>query len=674
MSAVVDKKKITQSYQKLKDEIAHHDYQYHVLDAPSIPDSEYDKLYRKLQAIEADFPELVTPDSPTQRVGFKPSGHLPPIKHLYPMLSLSNGFADQDIFDFDKRIKDRLKTHKEIAYVCAPKFDGAAVSLVYEDGYLKHAATRGDGQVGEDITANVRTIRAVPLKLQGVQVKGRIEIRGEVYIPKAAFEAMNREAEVNGDKIFANPRNAAAGTLRQLDPAITAKRPLSIFCYSLHSDKHQQKHRVHQDDLNTMVELGLPVCKEISVCKSVSACLEYYQNILAKRDDLPYEMDGVVYKVNNLSFQEKLGFIARAPRWAIAHKFPAQEVMTTLHDVEFQVGRTGAITPVARLEPVHVGGVTISNATLHNMDEVERKGVEIGDQVIVRRAGDVIPEVVSAVIEKRPKGTKKIKMPKRCPVCKSDIEHIPGEAVARCSGGLYCEAQMSEGIKHFVSRKAMDIDGLGSKLVEQLLEAGKIKTIADIYKLKKSDVIHLERMGDKSADNLLAAIEASKETTFAKFIYALGIREVGSATALELSKQFDSLDALEAATHDDLVNIEGIGPIVAKHIVLFFHEKHNQKVIAALIKAGIQWPKLTKKKKVDDHFFSGKTVVLTGTLTVFKREELKEILQSLGAKVSGSVSAKTDYLICGENAGSKLKKAESLGVEVLDEQTLLKKL
>ncbi len=653
---------------QLREQLNHHSYLYYVLDNPEIPDSEYDRLYRELQQLEQEHPALITPDSPTQRVGEQPLKSFSQVTHRVPMLSLDNVFSEDELKAFFKRIHDRLERDDELEFNAEPKLDGLAVSLVYDNGLFIQAATRGDGATGEDVTQNVKTIHSVPLRLTGKAYPGLLEVRGEIFMPKAGFNELNKRALENGDKAFVNPRNAAAGSIRQLDPKITASRPLAFYCYSTGAVENGNLPDTQNKMLLQLQKWGLPVCPEVELIKGIEGCLSYYENIQRQRDDLPYDIDGVVYKVNSLDLQGSLGFVARAPRWAIAHKFPAQEEVTYISHVDFQVGRTGAITPVARLEPVFVGGVTVSNATLHNVDEIERKDIRIGDKVFIRRAGDVIPEVVRVVPGSRKKQVKKIKLPVRCPVCGSDIERIEGEAIARCTGGLICRAQRAEAIKHFASRKAMDIDGLGDKLVEQMVESGVIETVVDLYRLEVSSIAGLDRMGQKSAENLLAAIDNSRKPALAKLIYALGIREVGEATARSLASSFGNLQAIMAADEDALQNIQDIGPVVAKHIIHFFSQAHNQRVIEQLLKEiDIQLPAASTGKQV----LSGKTFVITGTLSGMTRDEAKELLQTAGANVTGSVSAKTDYLLAGEKAGSKLAKAEKLGVEVIDEARLL---
>lgn len=665
-----NKSEIEKRVAELRATLDNYNYQYYVLDHPTVPDAEYDRLLRELQQIETEHPELVSTDSPTQRVGAKPDNGFEEVTHELPMLSLDNAMTDEELVSFDKRIKDRLKSSADIEYVCEPKLDGLAVSLLYENGQLVRGATRGDGTTGENITLNVRTIRAIPLKLRGEHIPERIEIRGEVFMPKSVFEALNDQAREQGSKTFANPRNAAAGSLRQLDPSITAKRKLSFYAYSmgLVSDDYELEDS-HYGRLQQIKNLGLPVSEEVKVVKGADGCQDYHQSILQKREKLAYEIDGVVNKVNSIELQEELGFVARAPRWAIAHKFPAQEEMTQLLGVDFQVGRTGALTPVARLEPVSVGGVTVSNATLHNMDEIARLDARIGDTVIIRRAGDVIPQVVSVILEKRPSDAEEILTPSHCPVCDSPVERTEGEAVIRCTGGLICSAQRNESIKHFASRKAMDIDGLGDKLVEIFAEKEMIKTISDLYRLKASDIAALDRMGKKSAENLINALEQSKKTTLPKFLYSLGIREVGEVTAKNIANHFCSLDGIIAASQAELESVPDVGPIVAHHIRAFFDNEENIEQINELKQLGVNWPDIEKKSD-EDLPLKGKTYVITGTLEGISRSEAKSKLEELGAKVSGSVSSKTTALIAGASAGSKLKKAQELGVEVLD-QTFL---
>lgn len=656
----------------LRDELDYHNYQYYALDKPTIPDAEYDRLLRQLQVLEAAYPELITADSPTQRVGSMPLPAFSQVKHELPMLSLDNAFSADELQDFNRRIQERLKSSEAIEFACEPKLDGIAVSLLYENGKLVLGATRGDGSTGEDITQNVRTIRSIPLRLKGEGIPSRLEVRGEIYMPKAGFEKLNADAASKDERQFVNPRNAAAGSLRQLDARITAQRPLEMCAYSVGVAEGGQLPDKHGDILQALSGWGFRINREMQVVTGIEACEQYYERLAEKRNQLSYDIDGIVYKVNDIALQKTLGFISRAPRWAIARKFPAQEELTTLLDVEFQVGRTGAITPVARLQPVFVGGVTVSNATLHNEDEIRRLDVRIGDTVIVRRAGDVIPQIVSVIDARRPAAAKAVSFPEVCPVCGSDIVQVPGEAVKRCSGGLACEAQVKEAIKHFASRKAMDIDGLGDKLVEQLVDEGRIAHIVDLYQLQVEDLTSLERMGEKSSANLLAAIEASKETTLARFIYALGIREVGEATARNLAQHFaaDGLDALMAADKVSLMAINDVGPVVAGFIVNFFEQAENRHQISQLIEKGVHWPQLSPTSG-NPQALAGKVYVLTGTLESMTRDQAKEYLQRLGANVTGSVSKKTDYLVAGPGAGSKLTKAQNLGVEVIDEGSLI---
>lgn len=662
---------ILKKAQVLRQKIQEHNYRYHVLDDPTISDAEYDQLFQQLQKLEAQYPKLITSDSPTQRVGAEPLKEFAKVQHDIPMLSLENGFSDEDVRAFDERAHDRLHETKSIDYVCEPKMDGLAVSILYRDGKLVRAATRGDGVTGEDITENIRTIASVPLHLRGDDYPSLLEVRGEVYMPLKGFAAMNARALEKGEKVFANPRNAAAGSVRQLDSRITAARPLSIFCHGVGVVSGYKLPDKYSEILELLKKWGLPVNPEVKIAHGIDECLAFYKKLGEKRAKLPYEIDGVVYKVNRISDQEKLGFVSRAPRWALAHKFPAVEVNTLLEAVEFQVGRTGALTPVARLKPVLVAGVTVSNATLHNMDEVKRKDVHIGDTVIVRRAGDVIPEVVGVVKQNRSAHAKAIHLPKNCPVCHSHIEQIEGEAVARCTAGLFCPAQRKEAIRHYASRRAMDIEGLGEKLVDQLVDVGLIKNVADIYQLSLAQLADLDRMAEKSAQNILDALEESKKTTLARFLYALGIREVGEATAKQLAHYYGDLPPLFSATEEELQAIPDIGPVVAKYIVSFFSEKHNREVIQKLIDSGIHWEKV---KKAAHAPLAGKTFVLTGTLESMSRDEAKEKLESLGAKVAGSVSAKTTYVVAGSDAGSKLKKAQELNIEILDEKAFLQML
>lgn len=658
----------------LQTTLRHHEYQYHVLDAPEVPDAEYDRLMQELKALEAAHPELITPDSPTQRVGAAPLSAFEQVRHEVPMLSLDNAFDEESYLAFNKRIQDRLKSTDEITFCCELKLDGLAVSLLYENGLLVRAATRGDGTTGENITANVRTIRAIPLRLQGDNIPARVEVRGEVFMPQAGFEKLNEEARRTGSKVFANPRNAAAGSLRQLDPRITAKRPLTFFCYGFGLLEGGEMPRTHHARLQQFKAWGLPVSDRIRLCHTPEEVLAFYRQIEAERATLGFDIDGVVIKVDSQDLQDRLGFVARAPRWAVAFKFPAQEQMTWVRDVEFQVGRTGAITPVARLEPVQVAGVMVSNATLHNADEIDRLGLRIGDRVIIRRAGDVIPQVVGVVESERPADARQVNFPTACPVCGSDVERVEGEVVARCTGGLICGAQRKGALKHFVSRRAMDIDGLGDKIIDQLVEKEYVKTPADLFGLTAGKLTGLDRMGPKSAQNIVNALEKAKQTTLARFLYALGISEVGEATAANLAAHFGSLDKIIAADLDALIAVQDVGKVVASHIRNFMDEESNLEVIRQLIEvAGVHWPVVEALNADEiDSPFAGKTVVLTGSLTILSRDEAKDRLTALGAKVSGSVSKKTDLVIAGEAAGSKLVKAQALGIEVIDEAEMIR--
>ncbi len=664
---------ITQETNKLREEIETHNYRYYVLDDPQVPDAEYDRLMNRLKEIEGAHPELIVPSSPTQRVGAKPVDDFETVKHEIPMLSLDNAFGEQDMVDFEKRIKDRLKSDAELEFCCEPKLDGLAISLMYENGELVRGATRGDGAVGEDITLNARTISNVPLKLRASGWPQLVEVRGEVYMPKAGFEKLNKQQAEKGEKLFVNPRNAAAGALRQKDPSLTAKRPLQFCCYSLGLVQNGEMPDTQIEILNTFKSWGLKTNPDTQVVKGVDGCLDYYSQMEQKRNQLDYEIDGLVFKINSLALQQELGFVSRAPRWAIAHKFPAQEEMTILEKVEFQVGRTGAITPVARLKPVFVGGVTVSNATLHNSDEIARLGVMEGDTVVIRRAGDVIPQIVKVIEEKRPDDASEIKFPDACPVCDSAVERVEGEAVVRCTAGLFCEAQRKEGIKHFVSRKAMDIEGLGEKLIDVLVDQKLITKLSDLYKLEKDQLANLERMAEKSAQNVLDALEKSKQTTLPKFLYALGIREVGEATARNIANHFGSLTDIANATEEQLLQVDDVGPVASRHLVNFFSERHNRDEINELNALGIQWP--TIEVKQDSELpLKDQTWVVTGKLETMGRDDAKARLQALGAKVAGSVSKKTTYLVAGPGAGSKLTKATELGIEVMDEQVFLDRL
>ena len=661
---------IFEQISQLRAQLEEHNHNYYVLDAPSIPDAEYDRLMRELSALEQANPEFQSPDSPTQKVGGAALDKFEQVTHQVPMLSLDNAFSEEEFAAFNRRIKERVMDNKELTFCCEPKLDGLAVSIIYRNGVLVQAATRGDGMVGENITQNVKTIRNVPLKLRGDDFPAELEVRGEVFMDSAGFAKLNSEAEKRGDKVFVNPRNAAAGSLRQLDSKVTAKRPLMFYAYSTGLVADGQLPEDHYQQLAKLTDWGLPLCPETKLVEGQQAALDYYQDILTRRSDLAYEIDGVVIKVNDKKLQERLGFVARAPRWAIAFKFPAQEEITQLLDVEFQVGRTGAITPVARLEPVFVGGVTVSNATLHNGDEIARLGVKIGDTVIIRRAGDVIPQITQVVLERRLDDAKDIEFPATCPICDSHVERIEGEAVARCTGGLVCQAQRKQAIKHFASRKALDVDGLGDKIVDQLVDRELIKTPADLFILKQGHFESLERMGPKSAKNLVNALQDAKQTTLAKFLYSLGIREVGEATAQNLANHFLTLEKITQASVDALTEVSDVGEIVAKHVRGFFSEEHNMDVVNTLIEQGIHWPALSAPSE-DAQPLAGLTYVLTGTLSELNRNDAKARLQALGAKVSGSVSAKTDALIAGEKAGSKLTKAQDLGIDILTEADLI---
>ena len=661
-------KQIQNRINKLREEINSHNYSYYVLDNPEIPDSEYDRLFRELGDIEEQNPQLITSDSPTQRVGAKPLDSFSEVKHEVPMLSLGNAFSDQDMSDFDKRIREGVESD-DIEYAAEPKLDGLAISLLYEGGLLVRAATRGDGRTGEDVTLNIRTIDAIPLKLRGKDYPAVIEIRGEVVMPKAGFEKLNRQQLAKGEKPFVNPRNAAAGSLRQLDPKITATRPLSFYSYGIGLIDGMSLPNKHSDVMEKLKSWGLRINPESRVVKGAMGCVDYYENLAKKRNDLTDEIDGIVYKVNELNYQDVMGFVSRAPRWAIARKFPAQEEMTKLTGIDIQVGRTGALTPVARLEPVFVGGVTVSNATLHNQDEIDRLDVRVGDNVIVRRAGDVIPQIVSVVKSKRSGKPRRFHLPDTCPVCGSETARFEDEAVTFCTGGLFCEAQRKEAIKHFASRRAMNVDGLGDKLVEQLVDEGLIHTIADLYQLGVDDLSKLERMAEKSATNLVASLENSKKTTLARFVFSLGIHSIGETTAQTLANHFSTLENIMNADEEELLTVPDVGPIVAENLITFFKQEHNVEVVEQLIAVGINWPKI-KKKSANEQPLAGKIFVVTGTLETMGRNDAKVALQELGAKVSGSVSKKTDYVVVGDNPGSKATKAADLGVTILDEKAL----
>ena len=654
----------------LRRQIERHDYRYYVLDDPEVTDAAYDALMRELRELEAAHPDLVTPESPTQRVAGRPAAGFAEVVHALPMLSLDNAFSEDDLREFDRRVRERLDVER-VDYSAEPKIDGLAISVRYEAGVYVRAATRGDGTRGEDVTANVRTIAALPLRLQG-DPPPVLEVRGEVYMARASFERLNARAAAAGEKTFANPRNAAAGSLRQLDPAVTASRALDVFFYGVGETGDWRAPDRHSGVIAALRNFGLRTCPDATVVEGLDGCLGYYDRIGRARADLDYDIDGVVYKVDRLDWQRELGYVARAPRWAIAHKFPAQEEVTQVQDVDFQVGRTGALTPVARLKPVFVGGVTVSNVTLHNMDDLERKDVRIGDTVVVRRAGDVIPEVVRVLVERRPADARRVRLPKTCPVCGSHVTRDEGEAVARCSGGLVCSAQRREALLHFASRRAMDVDGLGERIVEQLVESGRVQTPADLYGLTADELASLERMGAKSAANLVEAIAASRRTSLARFLYALGIRDVGEATALALANHFGRLDALMAASYEDIQQVRDVGPVVARHVRDFFDEPHNLAVIASLRRAGVEWPEGDPAPSTPvEGPLTGEVLVITGTLASMTRDQARDAARAAGATVTDSVSRKTTLLVAGTEAGSKLRKANDLGVRVADEREFL---
>ncbi|WP_428634206.1 NAD-dependent DNA ligase LigA [Sedimenticola sp.] len=659
---------ISQRAAELREQLNLHNYRYYVLDDPLIPDSDYDRLLRELQTLEQQYPVLVTPESPTQRVGAQPLDGFGEVQHRIPMLSLDNAFTDEEMREFDRRVKERLGATGDVVYTAEPKLDGLAISLRYEAGLLVQAATRGDGARGEDVTHNVRTIPSVPLKLMGEDWPAVLEVRGEIYMPLAGFEQLNERAREKGEKGFANPRNAAAGSLRQLDSRITAQRPLAMYCYGFGEISSGPLGATQSESIRRLADWGLRISPEMRTVEGVSGCLDYYRQIGERRASLDYEIDGVVFKVDSLAQQQSLGFVSRAPRWAIAQKFPAQEEMTRLVAIDVQVGRTGALTPVARLEPVNVAGVTVTNATLHNEDEIRRKDIWVGDTVIIRRAGDVIPQVVRAISEQRPSDAQPFKMPEQCPACGADVIRDADEAVVRCSGGLFCPAQRRQAIKHFASRRAMDIEGLGDKLVDQLVSLDMVETPADLFRLRFDALEKMERMGKKSAENLLDALEKSKQTTLGRFLFALGIREVGETTAQSLANYYGDLEPVMQADSDSLQQVPDVGPVVAEHVFTFFRQAHNQEVIRALMEAGVRWEPIAIPD-ADSQILAGKVFVITGTLSR-PREDIKQQLIALGAKVTGSVSKKTDYLVAGAEAGSKLTKAESLGITILDETGL----
>jgi DNA ligase (NAD+) len=646
-----------------------YNYRYHALDDPEVPDAEYDRLMVELRALESEHPELITPDSPTMRVGATPLAAFGSVRHRIAMLSLDNAFSEDEVRDFDRRVRERLgRGDDPVRYSAEPKLDGLAISARYENGSFVQGATRGDGETGEDITQNLRTIKALPLKLRGATVPPVLEVRGEVFMPLAGFKRFNDEASARGEKTLVNPRNAAAGSLRQLDPRLTAARPLDMFVYGIGKDGDTLSPS-HSGTLKLLREWGFKICPQSELVQSIEGCLEYYARMGAARAKLAYQIDGVVYKVDDVDLQKQLGFVSRAPRWAIAHKFPAEEALSVVRGIEFQVGRTGALTPVARLEPTFVGGVTVSNATLHNMDELTRKDVRVGDTVVIRRAGDVIPEVARVLPERRPPGAELIVLPKECPVCGSPVIRELDQAVARCSGGRRCAAQRKEEVRHFASRRAMDIQGLGDKLVDQLVERDWVKTPADLFSLDAQQLATLERMGEKSAHKLQAAIGAARQTTLPRFLYALGVRDVGEATALALAQYFKNLDALRRAAEDEIQRVPDVGPVVAQNVAAYFRDAENARILDRLLAAGVAWPEIVAEP--GEGGLAGKTFVLTGTLDAMSREAAAEAVRKLGGKVSGSVSKKTDYVVAGAEAGSKLTKAQALGITVLDEAQFL---
>jgi DNA ligase (NAD+) len=651
---------------ELKDLLERYNYRYHALDDPEVPDAEYDRLLIELRAIEAQFPALVTPNSPTQRVGAAPVSAFGAVRHRIAMLSLDNAFSEDEVRDFDRRVRERLEREGDVRYSAEPKLDGLAISAVYENGVFVQGATRGDGETGEDITGNLKTLAALPLTLRTADAPRVLEVRGEVFMPLAGFQRYNAEAVARGDKPYVNPRNAAAGSLRQLDPRMTAARPLDIFIYGLGYVEGGDLPTHHSATLQMLRRWGFKICPQATVVESIDGCLEYYHRMGGARATLPYQIDGVVYKVDEVAAQRRLGFVSRAPRWALAHKFPAEEALTTVRDIEFQVGRTGALTPVARLEPAFVGGVTVSNATLHNMDEMTRKDVRVGDTVVIRRAGDVIPEVVRVLVERRVAGAPAVALPAHCPVCGSPVVREGDQAVARCTGGRTCAAQRKEEIKHFASRRALDVQGLGEKLIDQLVDRNWVSTPADLFALDASQLATLDRFGEKSAHKLEAAIAAAKRTTLPRFLYALGIRDVGEATALALARHFGDVTTLRHATAEEIQRVPDVGPVVGANVAAYFSDAENSAILDRLLASGITWPALpTEANAVGE--LTGKTFVLTGTLESMTREAAQEAIVARGGKVSGSVSKKTHYVVAGAEAGSKLKKAQDLGLTVLDE-------
>jgi DNA ligase (NAD+) len=655
---------------ELRELLDRYNYRYHALDDPEVSDAEYDRLLVELRDIEGRYPDLTTPDSPTQRVGAAPLATFGTVRHRIPMLSLDNAFSEEEVRDFDRRVRERVGPQSVVRYSAEPKLDGLAISARYESGAFVQGATRGDGETGEDITLNLRTIRALPLKLRGPHLPRVLEVRGEVFMPLAGFERFNREALARGEKTLVNPRNAAAGSLRQLDPRMTAARPLDLFIYGLGYVEGGEMPAHHSELLKMLRGFGFKVCPQTRVVESVEGCLAYFHDIGAARATLPYQIDGVVYKIDDIGLQRQLGFVSRAPRWAIAHKFPAEEALTTVLGIEFQVGRTGALTPVARLAPTFVGGVTVSNATLHNIDEMNRKDVRLGDTVVIRRAGDVIPEVARVLLERRIAGARPVELPTRCPVCGSPVVRESDQAVARCSGGRTCPAQRKEEIKHFASRRALDIQGLGDKLIEQLVDRNWVRTPADLFELEAAQLETLERMGEKSAQKIHAAVQAAKRTTLPRFLYALGIRDVGEATALALAQHFGDARALAEVSVEEIQRVEDVGPIVAGSIRAYFDNAENRRLLERLLASGIEWPPVERPKSTGN--VAGKTFVITGTLEQMSRDAAREAIVERGGKVTGSVSKKTDYVVAGADPGSKLDKARKLGIEVLDEAALLK--
>jgi DNA ligase (NAD+) len=657
---------------ELRELLERYNYRYHALDDPEVPDAEYDGLMLELRALESEFPALEDPHSPTMRVGAAPVSAFGAVKHQVPMLSLDNAFSEQEVRDFDRRVRERLGQSGAVRYAAEPKLDGLAVSALYDNGTFVRGATRGDGETGEDITQNLRTIKALPLKLRDAKAPRVLEVRGEVFMPLAGFKRFNEEAAARGEKTLVNPRNAAAGSLRQLDPRLTAARPLDMFVYGVGVIDGGELAPSHSETLKELRRLGFKICPQSKVVESIEGCLEYYEAMGKARSSLPYQIDGVVYKVDQVKLQRKLGFISRAPRWAIAHKFPAEEALSVVRGIEFQVGRTGALTPVAKLEPTFVGGVTVSNATLHNMDELTRKDVRVGDTVVIRRAGDVIPEVARVLPERRVAGTQLVALPSTCPVCGSPVVREADQAVARCSGGRRCAAQRKGEIQHFASRRAMDIQGLGDKLVDQLVDGDWVKTPADLFSLQADRLATLERMGEKSAQKVQSAIQAAKQTTMPRFLYALGIRDVGEATAAALAQYFPDLSALRRAGEEEIQRVPDVGPVVAKQVAAYFQNADNAAVVDRLLAAGIAWPAPATGRAKGSGALHDKTFVLTGSLESLTRDEATDAILQRGGKVSGSVSKKTDYVVAGAEAGSKLKKAEKLGLQILDEAALLK--